>query len=52
MVAQDGRVLASVVTNPQGDVNRIVFSDAKIDQGLPDALFHFEPPKDAYVQEF
>jgi len=52
VVAKDGRVLASVVTNPQGDVNRIVFSDAKIDQGLPDALFHFEPPKDAYVQEF
>jgi outer membrane lipoprotein carrier protein len=52
VVGKDGRVLASVVTNPQGDVNQIVFSDAKVDQRLPDSLFHFEPPKDAYVQEF
>ncbi len=52
VVARDGQVLASVVTNPQGDVNQIVFSDARVDQGLPDSLFHFEPPKGAYVQEF
>lgn len=52
VVGKDGQVLASVVTNPQGDVNQMVFSEAKIDQGLPDALFHFEPPKGAYVQEF
>jgi outer membrane lipoprotein carrier protein len=52
VVAKDGHVLASVVTNPQGDVNQIVFSGAKVDQGLPDSLFHFEPPKGAYVQEF
>ena len=52
VVGKDGQVLASVVTNPQGDVNQIVFSDAKVDQGLPDALVHFEPPKGAYVQEF
>jgi outer membrane lipoprotein carrier protein len=52
VVGKDGRVLASVVTNPQGDVNQMVFSEAKVDQGLPDSLFHFEPPKDAYVQEF
>jgi outer membrane lipoprotein-sorting protein len=50
-VGRDGQVLASVVTNPQGDVNQIVFSGAKIDQSLPDSLFHFEPPKGAYVQE-
>jgi outer membrane lipoprotein carrier protein len=52
VVGKDGQVLASVVTNPQGDVNQMVFGDAKIDQGLPDALFHFEPPKGAYVQQF
>jgi outer membrane lipoprotein-sorting protein len=40
-----------VVTNAQGDVNQIVFSAAKVDQGLPDSLFHFAPPKGAYVQE-
>jgi outer membrane lipoprotein carrier protein len=51
VVAGDGQVLASVVTNPQGDVNQIVFTAAKIDQGLPDSLFHFAPPKGAYVQE-
>ena len=52
VVAKDGQVLASVVTNPQGDVNQIVFGSARVDQGLPDSLFHFEPPKGAYVQEF
>ena len=51
VVAKDGQVLASVVTNPQGDINQIVFTGAKIDQGLSDSLFHFAPPKDAYVQE-
>src|SRR4051812_17405305 len=40
VVGKDGQVLASVVENPQGDVNQIVFSESKIDQGLPDALFH------------
>ena len=52
VVGKDGRVLASVVTNPQGDVNQIVFSGSKTDQGLPDSLFQFTPPKGAYVQEF
>ena len=51
VVAKDGQVLASVVTNPQGDLNQIVFTGAKIDQGLPDSLFHFAPPKGAFVQE-
>jgi outer membrane lipoprotein-sorting protein len=51
VVASDGQVLASVVKNPQGDLNQIVFTDAKIDQGLPDSLFHFAPPKGAFVQE-
>ncbi|HET7787104.1 MAG TPA: outer membrane lipoprotein carrier protein LolA [Myxococcales bacterium] len=52
VVGKDGQVLASVVHNPQGDINQIVFSDPKVDQGLRDSLFHFEPPKGAYVQEF
>ena len=52
VVAKDGQVLASVVTNPQGDVNQIVFTESKVDQGLADPLFHFEPPKGAFVQEF
>ena len=52
VVGKDGQVLASVVTNPQGDVNQIVFDKARVDQGLADELFHFEPPKGAYVQEF
>jgi outer membrane lipoprotein carrier protein len=52
VVAKDGQVLASVLTNPQGDVNQIVFTGSKVDQGLPAARFHFEPPKGAYVQEF
>ncbi|HEY2028668.1 MAG TPA: outer membrane lipoprotein carrier protein LolA [Myxococcales bacterium] len=52
VVAKDGQVLASVLTNPQGDVNQIVFSGSKVDQGLSANRFHFEPPKDAYVQEF
>jgi outer membrane lipoprotein carrier protein len=51
VVASDGQVRASVVKNPQGDLNQIVFTDAKIDQGLPDSLFHFAPPKGAFVQE-
>jgi outer membrane lipoprotein carrier protein len=51
VVARDGQVLASVVTNAQGDLNQIVFGEAKVDQGLPESLFQFSPPKGAYVQE-
>lgn len=51
VVGKNGQVLATVLTNSQGDVNQIVFSDARIDQGLDSARFHFEPPKGAYVQE-
>ena len=29
-----------------------VIVNGRIAQGLPDSIFHFEPPKDAYVQEF
>ncbi len=52
VVGKDGQVLASVVTNAQGDVNQMIFTETKVDQGLADSLFHFEPPKGAYVQEF
>ena len=51
IVGKTGQVLASVVTNPQADVNQIVFTGSKVNQGLDDSLFHFEPPKGAYVQE-
>ena len=51
-VSKEGAVVSSVVTNPQGDVNKFVFSDVKLNQNLPDSDFHFQPPKGAYVQEF
>ncbi len=50
-VDAQGRVLASQVTDAQGNENRIVFSEAKIDQKLPDSLFQFTPPAGASVQE-
>jgi outer membrane lipoprotein carrier protein len=46
-----GEVLATVLTNGQGDVNQLVFRDTKVNSSLPASLFHFEPPKDAHVQE-
>jgi outer membrane lipoprotein carrier protein len=46
-----GTVRASLVTDAQGNDNRLVFSEAKTDSSLPDALFHFEVPKGANVQE-
>src|SRR5215470_292671 len=45
-----GQVLATVLTNGQGDVNQLVFHDVKVNSGLPDSLFRFVPPKDAHVQ--
>lgn len=54
VVGKDGQVKASVVTNPQGDVNQLVFEGkkgSKTDAPIPDSVFHFEPPKGAYVQE-
>jgi len=47
----DGQVKASVVTNSQGDVNQLVFSEVKVDGPLPDSLFRFEPPAGAHVSE-
>jgi outer membrane lipoprotein carrier protein len=46
-----GTVRASLVTDAQGNENRLVFSEAKTDSALSDALFHFEVPKGANVQE-
>ena len=45
-----GQVLASVLTNGQGDVNQLVFTEVKVNSGLSDSLFRFDPPKDAHVQ--
>ena len=50
VVDKRGQVLASVLTNGQGDVNQLVFSEVKVNAGLPDSLFRFDPPKDAHVQ--
>ncbi len=50
VVDKAGQVLASVLTNGQGDVNQLIFSDVKVSSGLPDSLFRFDPPKDAHVQ--
>jgi outer membrane lipoprotein carrier protein len=46
-----GQVLATVLTNGQGDVNQLVFREAKVNSNLPSSLFRFEPPKDAHIQE-
>ena len=50
VVDKTGQVLASVLTNGQGDVNQLVFSEVKMNTRLPDSLFRFDPPKDAHVQ--
>jgi outer membrane lipoprotein carrier protein len=47
----DGQVKASVVTNSQGDLNQLVFSEVKVDGQLADAIFRFEPPPGAHVTE-
>ena len=46
-----GQVVASQVTDGQGNENRLLFTFAKVDQKLPDALFKFEVPKGAALQE-
>jgi len=50
VVDKRGQVLASVLTNGQGDVNQLVFTEVKVNSGLSDSLFRFDPPKDAHVQ--
>ncbi len=51
IVGKKGEVLASVVTNAQGDTNRLVFKDVKLDVALPDGTFAFSPPAGANVSE-
>lgn len=50
VVDPHGQVLATVLTNGQGDVNQLIFHDVKVNTRLPDSLFRFVPPKDAHVQ--
>ena len=51
VVGKRGEVLASVVTNSQGDTNRLVFHDVKLNVALPDSTFKFTPPPGANVSE-
>lgn len=51
VVDPKGAVLASVLTDAQGNLNRLVFVDGKLDQRLDGKLFVFEVPKGASVQE-
>jgi outer membrane lipoprotein carrier protein len=49
--AKTGQVTASTVVDAQGNENRFVFSDLKLNPRLPDSRFHFTPPKGAEVKE-
>ena len=51
MVGRSGEVLASVVTDSQENVNRLVFHDVKLNGSLPDSLFQFAPPQGANIAE-
>jgi outer membrane lipoprotein-sorting protein len=51
VVGKRGDVQASVLTDVQGNTNRLVFSNTKIDQKLDAARFTFTPPAGATVQE-
>jgi outer membrane lipoprotein carrier protein len=51
IVGKDGQVLASVVTDSQDNLNRLVFHDVKLNGHLPDSLFQFTPPAGANVTE-
>jgi outer membrane lipoprotein carrier protein len=37
-------VRESVITDAQGNVNDMLFSDIRVNTGIPDATFHFSPP--------
>ena len=37
-------VRESVITDQQGNVNDMLFSDIRVNVGIPDATFHFSPP--------
>jgi outer membrane lipoprotein carrier protein len=51
IVGKDGRVLASLVTDSQDNLNRLVFHDVKLNGRLPDSLFRFTPPQGANVSD-
>ena len=51
IVGKDGQVLASVVTDSQDNVNRLVFHGVKLNGRLPDSLFQFTPPEGANVSD-
>ncbi len=51
IVGKKGEVLASIVTNAQGDTNRLVFHHVKLNGSLPDSGFQFKPPEGANVSE-
>jgi len=46
-----GQVKVSTVIDPQGNENRITFSNVKLDTGIPAKRFVFTPPPGAQVQE-
>jgi outer membrane lipoprotein carrier protein len=46
-----GRVRASIVVDPQGNENRMLFTDARVNAGIADSEFEFKPPKGTAVQE-
>jgi outer membrane lipoprotein carrier protein len=43
------RVKQSIVVDPAGNVNQLVFTEAKFNAGLPDASFAFAPPAGTHV---
>jgi outer membrane lipoprotein carrier protein len=51
VVDPHGQVLASQVTDGQGNENRLLFTGAKVDQSLSADLFVFAVPKGASLQE-
>ncbi len=51
-VDKQGRVLASVVTDAQGNENRLIFSNAKIDQKLPTQTSNSRRPRGPTSRSF
>jgi len=48
---ETGQVLRSWVEDGQGNVNRMVFTDVKLNPGVPDSDFAFTPPAGVSVQD-
>ena len=51
VVGKDGQVLASLVTDGQDNLNRLVFKGVKLNGHLKDDLFKFVPPEGANVSD-